>query len=102
MTLEVAILDVIPDHVDRFEADFKKAQLIIASMQGYRSHALRRCMEVPCRYLLLVEWEKLEDHVEGFRKSPEYQEWRELLHRHYDPFPAVEHYEDIPLLSSRE
>ena len=25
-------------------------------------------------------WETLEDHVEGFRKSPEYQYWKELLH----------------------
>ena len=42
--------------------------------------------------LLLVAWERLEDHTEGFRKSPEYEEWRRLLHHFYDPFPTVEHY----------
>ena len=99
MILEVAILDVIPDHVTRFEEDFKEAQSIIASMKGYRSHELRRCMEAPCRYLLLVEWDRLEDHVEGFRQSPDYQEWKRLLDHHYEPFPDVEHYEEVPLLS---
>jgi heme-degrading monooxygenase HmoA len=99
MILEVAILDVIPDHVERFEEDFTKAESIISSMKGYRSHELRRCMEAPCRYLLLVEWERMEDHVEGFRQSPEYQEWKRLLHHHYDPFPNVEHYENVSSLS---
>ena len=100
MILEVAVLDVILDHVDRFEEDFEKAQSKIASMNGYRSHRLSRCMEVPYRYLLLVEWDRLEDHTEGFRKSEAYQEWKELLHHHYDPFPDVEHYDGIRSLSS--
>lgn len=37
----------------------------------------------------------LEDHTEGFRGSPQYQEWRQLLHHFYDPFPSVEHYEQV-------
>ena len=44
-------------------------------------------------HLLLVEWQTLEDHTEGFRGSEEYQEWRRLLHGFYDPFPTVEHFE---------
>ena len=64
----------------------------IASMAGFRSLRLSRCVEQPNRYLLLVEWDRLEDHTEGFRGSPEYKQWRALLHHFYDPFPTVEHY----------
>jgi heme-degrading monooxygenase HmoA len=46
-------------------------------------------------YLLLVEWEHLEDHTVGFRGSPGYQLWRQLLHHFYEPFPVVEHYEQV-------
>ncbi|CAM2948643.1 antibiotic biosynthesis monooxygenase [Prescottella defluvii] len=53
---------------------------------------LSRCLERPDAYLLLVEWDTLEDHTEGFRGSSEYQEGRRLLHHFYDPFPTVEHY----------
>ena len=93
--LEVAILDVIPGEGAKFEAAFGEAQKIIASMEGYLSHDLQRCIETPNRYILLVRWRTLEDHTVGFRGSAEYQEWKALLHHFYDPFPTVEHFESV-------
>lgn len=95
MVLEAAILNVKPGEEGRFEAAFASAQSIIAAMPGYVSHALHRCLETPGRYLLLVDWVTIEDHTVGFRGSPEYQVWKELLHHFYDPFPTVEHYETV-------
>lgn len=95
MILEVAILNVKAQQEADFEAAFRVASAIIASMKGYRRHELRRCLEVDSQYLLLVEWDTLEAHTVGFRGSAEYQEWRKLLHHFYDPFPTVEHYEAI-------
>jgi len=92
VVLEVAILDVKPGQATDFEAAFKEAKMIIASMEGYRSHQLQRCLEDANRYILLVHWDTLEHHTVGFRGSEQYQEWRALLHHFYDPFPSVEHY----------
>ena len=92
MILEVAILDIKLGKVADFEATFSEAQAIIRGMKGYVSHQLQNCLENPSRYLLLVNWETLEDHTEGFRGSSEYQRWRALLHHYYEPFPTVEHY----------
>ena len=97
MILEVAPLDVIPGQETAFEAAFATASEIIASMNGYISHELHRCIEHPSRYLLLVRWETLEDHTVGFRGSPRYQEWKRLLHHYYEPFPTVEHFSLIAL-----
>ena len=97
MILEVAILDVKPGLSTEFEKAFKTASTIIASMPGYISHELQRCVERENRYILLVNWHKLEDHTIGFRQSSEYQEWRSLLHHFYDPFPTVEHYKVVKL-----
>ena len=94
MILEVATLDVRAGQEDDFEAAFRKALPIITGMQGYLSHQIRRCIENPSRYIFIVEWAKLEDHTQGFRGSPQYQEWRALLHHFYDPFPTVEHYRE--------
>jgi heme-degrading monooxygenase HmoA len=99
MILEVAILNVIPGREAEFESAFRRAQTIIASMKGYLSHDLRRCLEARHRYVLLVEWDSLEDHTIGFRGSPDYQEWKRLLHHFYDPFPVVEHYESVGIVS---
>lgn len=93
MILEVAVLNIIPGRSKEFEVAFEKAQSIISSMNGYISHELHRSIEHENRYLLLVNWEKLDDHTQGFRKSAQYQEWKALLHHFYDPFPEVEHYE---------
>jgi heme-degrading monooxygenase HmoA len=95
MILEVAILNIQHGLNDEFEAAFQIAARIIANMSGYISHELQRCLEVENRYILIVRWQTLEDHTIGFRQSPEYQQWRSLLHHFYDPFPIVEHYESI-------
>lgn len=95
MILEVAVLNIKPGMAIEFEAAFNKASAIIASMPGYLSHELQRCLETPDRYILLVRWQTLEDHTIGFRQSLQYQTWRQLLHHFYDPFPTVEHYEIV-------
>ena len=95
MILEVAVLNVKPDRIDDFETDFEEAQKIISSMPGYLSHELKRCIETRSRYILLVQWQTLEDHIQGFRQSADYQQWKALLHHYYDPSPTVEHYETV-------
>ncbi len=91
------MLHVKPGLESDFEAAFKKASKIISSMDGYLSHELHRCIEVQDKYLLLVRWESLESHTVGFRSSAEYQEWKKLLHHFYEPFPTVEHFEEIEI-----
>lgn len=95
--LEMAVLDVKENQADDFVAAFKQAQSIISSMQGYIHHSLSKCLERESRYLLLVNWQTLEDHTIGFRESSEYQKWKSLLHDFYDPFPSVEHFQALEL-----
>ncbi len=95
MILEVALLDVHTGRETEFESAFAEASSIISSMHGYVSHELQRCLEKRNRYVLLVNWQTLEDHTIGFRQSAEYQRWKALLHHFYDPFPTVEHFERV-------
>jgi heme-degrading monooxygenase HmoA len=95
MILEAALLQVRPGQAEAFESAFREAQNIISSMPGYQSHELQRCLEREGHYLLLVRWDSVASHEEGFRKSPQYQDWKRLLHHFYDPFPTVNHYEQV-------
>lgn len=95
MILEVAVLDVKPGQEKEFELAFGKAQEIISSMDGYISHQLQKCIENTSRYILLVNWQTLEDHTVGFRESEQYQDWRKALHHFYEPFPEVQHYTEV-------
>jgi heme-degrading monooxygenase HmoA len=95
MILEVAILNVKSGQERQFEKDFNLAGQYISAIKGYVKHSLRKCVEQNNKYILLVDWENLEDHTIGFRQSKQYLEWKKLLHNYYDPFPTVEHYELI-------
>ncbi|MGC8513866.1 MAG: antibiotic biosynthesis monooxygenase family protein [Acidimicrobiales bacterium] len=98
MVLEHAVLDVIPGQEAAFEEVFLTAKAIISAASGFQSLRLSKCLENPSRYLLLVEWDRLQDHTHGFRGSAAYQEWRALLHHFYSPFPTVEHYEETAVI----
>lgn len=95
MITEHAILPVMAGQEAEFEAAFAEARPIISSMPGFIDLSLSRSLESPTQYLLLVRWQSLEDHTVGFRGSPEYQRWRELLHPFYGPFPEVEHFVEV-------
>jgi heme-degrading monooxygenase HmoA len=95
MITEHAVLPVIPGRETEFMETMDRARAIIASAPGFISLRVGRCIEQPANFLLLVEWETLEAHTEGFRNSAAYQEWRALLHHFYDPFPVVEHFEIV-------
>ena len=92
---EHALLEVIAGQEDAFVEAMDKAKALIAASPGFVSLRVERGVERPGCFLLLVEWERLEDHTEGFRGSAAYQEWRAALHHFYDPFPVVEHFEAV-------
>ena len=102
MIIEHALLSVEPGQEAAFERAFAEARQIIAGMPGFRGLTLSRGVERPATYLLLAEWERLEDHTEGFRGSPAYEDWQTLLHSFYDPFPVVEHYATVLVAEPQE
>ncbi|GHE32211.1 antibiotic biosynthesis monooxygenase family protein [Sphingobacterium griseoflavum] len=95
MVLEVAVLNVKSGKSEEFELDFEKAVAYISAIDGYLNHSLKKCLEIENQYILLVEWVSIEAHEIGFRRSPQYQAWKSLLHHYYDPFPQVLHYESV-------
>ena len=95
MVLEHAILPVRPGLEADFETAFGEARPLISVRPGFIRLSLSRSLESPHLYLLLVEWDSIEAHTEGFRGSAEYAQWRALLHHFYDPFPVVEHFRQV-------
>lgn len=92
MPLEHALLDVVPGREEEFQAAFHEARELIVQQPGFLWLRLERCVERPSRFLLLVQWDRIEDHTEGFRRSADYERWKELLHHFYDPSPEVLHF----------
>jgi len=95
MIMEHAIISIRTDSEADFEAAFEQARLVIATSHGFGSLHLSRCIETPEQYLLLVEWETLEDHTVGFRESELFVEWRRLLSPYFESLPEVTHFTPV-------
>ncbi|HXJ00832.1 MAG TPA: antibiotic biosynthesis monooxygenase [Micropepsaceae bacterium] len=94
MIIESAILSIKPGLGPAFEAALKSALPLIEATPGFAGIEVRPCVEKPDQYLLLVRWERLEDHTIGFRQSDRYPKWRDALHHFYEPMPVVLHYRE--------
>jgi len=91
MVLEHALITIRPGTSDEFERAFVEARKVISASPGFLSLALHRGVEAPDRYLLLVQWGSLEDHVEGFRQSEAFTRWRGLIGPFFESPPVVDH-----------
>ncbi len=95
MVLERALITVSPGQEADFETAFATAKAQLETSPGFRGATLSRGIESPSTYLLLAEWQTLEDHTQGFRGSPAFVEWRRLLGPHFAGPPEVEHYAQV-------
>ena len=75
----------------QFEAAVTLAVPLFKRARGCRSMRLERGIEQPDVYLLMVEWETLEDHEVHFRQSADFQEWRRLVGEYFSAPPKVVH-----------
>lgn len=93
MILEVADIRIQPGKQAEFEAAIGRGlATVIAKAKGHVKHEVRKGIEAPERYLLLVTWETLEDHMVGFRNSPAFVEWRAIVGPFFAQPPVVEHF----------
>ncbi|MHA6686162.1 antibiotic biosynthesis monooxygenase family protein [Mesorhizobium sp. A556] len=95
MVLEIAEFDIILGKETAFEAGVREAVPLFQAAKGYRSITLKRIVEKPGTYRLLVEWETLEDHTVTFRNSEAFQKWRSLVGSYFATTPRVDHSETI-------
>ena len=92
MIVEHALLQIRPGQSVQFENAMQQARTLIARQPGFQSSAIRPASEDQDQYLLLVEWDKIASHRDGFRQSEDYQQWRALLHAFYDPMPGITYF----------
>lgn len=97
MILQSSMLSVKPGMASEFESSFRKTQELLAGTRGYISHELHKCVEQEGRYMLLVQWQSIGDHVVGFMGSPARADWQSALQDFYEREPESDHYIRIRL-----
>ena len=91
MIHEIAQIEIQPGAENAFEAAVREATPLFRGAEGCRSLTLQRSIEQPTHYRLVVGWDSVADHEEGFRGSEAFARWRALVGPHFASPPVVEH-----------
>jgi heme-degrading monooxygenase HmoA/hemerythrin-like domain-containing protein len=93
MIFEVADIRIISGCQAEFEqAAHHGIQTVIAKSKGFLGYRVLHCIDSPERYLLLLEWDTLEDHTVGFRGSAAYAQWQKVVVDFVERQPFVERF----------
>ena len=93
MILEVADFRIKPGAQAEFDVAIKKGvETVIAKAKGFRGYKVGKGIESAERYLLMIYWDSVENHMVDFRQSPAFQDWRAFVAPYFAAPPAVEHF----------
>ncbi len=94
MVIELASFTVLSNDDSRrgfSEAFYKSKEDLFKKAEGYLDAELYSTAENPDEFVLLVKWRALADHMEGFRKSDAFLEWRRRITPFLASDPVVKH-----------
>lgn len=93
MILEVADIRIQPGRQAEFDAAIVRGvTTVIARAEGFSGYQVHKGIESPERYLLMIRWDRLEDHTVGFRQSEAFAQWRAIVGPFFAEPPRVEHF----------
>jgi heme-degrading monooxygenase HmoA len=98
MVLEVALIDVRPGQEDDFTAAYGRVRTLLTTTPGCLTVRMTRGIESPSRFVLLVEWESVDAHLDNFRATDRFTGWREAIGPYFAAPPVVEHFLDLPAM----
>ena len=94
MILELADIRIPPGKQAEFnEAIQRGVETVISKAKGFRSYKVHKGIESPERYVLMIQWDTLENHTVDFRQGPLFPQWRAIVGPYFAVLPVVEHFE---------
>lgn len=91
MVIERAQMSIKPGEEAAFDHAMVKGRALLAAARGCHSVTLLRGIENPSTYMLLLEWETVDDHVD-FTSTPEFARFREMAGPFFAEAPQMEHF----------
>ena len=91
MIYEIASLPIKPDLIDSFKRAFGEFTHLLARAKGYEGHRLMQGVETPSQFNLIVQWQTLEAHTQGFEPSEDHQLFMTGLQAYLAAEPLIHH-----------
>ena len=95
MIVEYLRYTVPVDRQSDFVRDYVAAREPLLRSPYARAFEICRCTEDPSRFILRIEWTSAEDHLKGFRGSPEFREFFTHVQPYVGLIDEMRHYEVV-------
>ena len=102
MIVEVIRYQIADGQEADFEESYRQAQKCLADSSHCLGYRLMRCIKHRGRYLLLIQWDSAEGHLQGFRGSPAFPRFMALVAPYFKQIEEMEHYEQTGIESVKE
>lgn len=96
MVTEQFIVKVKPGLESQFEAAMEHGlRTVLSRAKGCRTWRLRRGVESANQYQVQIEWDSIEDHLDGYRGSSLALEFRAIVTDYFAEWPTMQHFTEL-------
>lgn len=97
MIVEYIRYTVPAERADEFEASYRRAAGVLAADEHCLHYEMARGVEEPEHFVVRLEWDSLEGHEQGFRKSPGFGAFFAAVKPFFAQIEEMKHYEVRPM-----
>ena len=94
MTPEVIRYKIPAAQAEAFEKAYHQAEPILQNSKHCLGYRLLQGVEEPENWILILEWDSIEGHEQGFRKEPAFSEFFNLVKPFFQQIQEMKHYEE--------
>jgi quinol monooxygenase YgiN len=94
MVTEHVLINITPENTQEFMAAMAEGKRILSAATGAIDVKIHRGIENPEVFLLLIQWQSVNDHTE-FTKTPGFGEFGKLVGSYFADKPAMQHFSEF-------
>ena len=102
MVIEYIRYKIADSKQEQFLSDYRLASESLMRSPHCLAYELTRCGEEPDRFVLRLEWDSYEGHLQGFRNSPEFLDFFSHVRLYLTDVEEMHHYEMTDVVGSKE
>ena len=102
MIVEYIRYAVPTDQADEFERTYQEAREALDASDHCLSYELAQGVEEPEHWILRIEWDSLEGHEQGFRRSAEFGPFFQAVKPFFEQIEEMRHYRATDVAAGRQ
>ncbi len=93
MIVEYVRYKITQERRSAFESAYLQAQAALQASPHCLRYELSQCVEEPAHYILRIEWDSMDGHLQGFRRSAEFRMFLQAVRPFINEIEEMRHYQ---------